>query len=726
TEIKAVSLAYPWRGQLLLSDAPFSPTRQASGSPAPGEVWVDTRLAGLLALQAGDRIRLGERDLTVAAFLRQEPDRGGDLFSIAPRLLMNVQDVASTRLIQFGSHVSYHLLAAGEIGMVDGLRGWLKPRLKPGERVETVRDARPEIRSVLDKARQFLGLAAMASVVLAMVAMALAALRFVQRNLDVCAMMRCFGATQSDILRAFALQMALLGLLGGLLGCALGYAAQAVLGELAGRFFLEQLPVPGWMPLLYAMAVGLATLFGVVTPHLLRLRNVPALRILRRDLGEVSPWGIAAWMPGVSVAVTLIFAHAGEARLGWMTLLGFCGILLAAGIAGALMTALLRRCDFSGAWRLGLANLSRRPLLGIAQVTGFSLALMALLLLTVVRADLFADWRATLPPDAPNRFVINIQPEQIASLRTFFRDEHMPEPVLFPMIRGRLVAINGQPLDPSRYADERARRLVEREFNLSWARELQADNRIVAGRWWRQGDAGRPLLSLEQGIAETLGIRLGDKLTYEIAGERAELTVASLRKVEWDSMRANFFAVAAPGTLERFPASYITSFHLPAEKEEMLNRLVRAFSNLTIIDVAAIMQQVRAIMDKMAYAVEFVFLFCLASGLAVLYAALAATHDERATETALLRVLGAGRAQVRNALLAEFALLGLLAGLLATAGASALGYYLGVHVLNVPYVFDPMLPAWGLGVSTLLIPAAAWLKLRSILAKPPRDVLQSA
>ena len=725
-EIKAVSDGYPLRGQLSVSDTAVSVMRPAPGIPASGEAWVDARLAGLVGVQQGDRITLGGRELKVTLLLRQESDRGGDLFSVAPRLLMNRQDVAGTGLIQYGSHVSYHLLAAGEDSAVVGLRDWLRPRLKVGERVEDVRDARPEMRNVLDKTRQFLGLSAMAGVVLAMVAMAFAALHFAQRNQEVCAMMRCFGASQSDILRVFALQMLLLGLVGGLAGCAAGYASQAVLGELAGRIFMEQLPAPSFLPAIYSMAIGLVILFGVITPHLLQLRNVPALRILRGETGQPGRLGWVTWTPGIAVAVALVFMQAGDARLGWMTVLGFCGFLAVAGVVSTGMMVLLRRCNFTGSWRLGLANLTRRPIFGIAQVTGFGLALMALLLLTVVREDLFANWRTTLPPDAPNRFVINIQPDQILPLRDFFRREHLPDLPLFPMIKGRLVVINGLPLDPARYPDERARHLAEREFNLSWASAMQADNRIMAGRWWRQDESGRAWLSLEQGIAQTLGIRLGDKLIYDIGGERVELAVTSLRKVEWDSMRANFFAVTTPGALQRFPASYITSFYLPSDREAVLNHLVRAFPNLTVIDIAVIVAQVRAVMDRMAYAVEFVFLFCLAGGLAVLYAALNATRDERMVEAALLRVLGAGRWQIGSALLAEYALVGLLAGLQAVVSASAVGYYLGTHVLNVPYVFDPMLLVWGLGVSTVLIPAVAWARLRPVLGMPPRVVLQSA
>jgi putative ABC transport system permease protein len=726
-EIKAVDDGYPLRGRLRIAASAVAPVVDTGKVPEAGTVWLEPRLLGLLGARVGEDVELGERHFRVAAVLRYEPDRGGDLFSIAPRLMMRHDEVAGTGLIQFGSRVSYRLLVAGDGGKVTAYRAWAKLRLQRGEKLEDVSDARPEIRNVLTRARQFLGLSAMASVMLAAVAMALAGLRFVSRNLDACAVMRCMGASQGFIMWTYLLQLALVGLLGGVCGCVIGYLAQEALSRLLGGLLLEGLPSPSLLPVLQGMLTGMAVLLGVTWPLLARLRNVPALRVLRSDLPQPELRHWLAFLPAIAVLAGLVLWTAGDVKLGWIALGGLSGFLVLATLLAWLAVHLLRRLGRTqaGSWRFGAANLARHPMTSIATVAGFSLGLTALLLLTLVRGDLLRNWQATLPAEAPNRFVINIQPDQLPEIRAFFVAENMRAPALQPMVRGRLVAVNGKPLEVSKF-DERARRLAEREFNLSWARAMQADNRITAGRWWREEEGGQSLLSLEQGIAETLGLRVGDWLTYDIAGTQLRLRVLNLRKVEWDSMRANFFAIATPGALEVFPASYISSFYLPPPREDVLNRLVRAFPNVTVIDVAAIMVQVRAMMDRMAYAVQFVFGFCLATGVLVLYAALAATRDARALEYTLLRVLGARRRQMVLAMLTEFALVGLLAGLVAVCGASVLAWAVSRYVLNLPYTFNPTLLIWGLGIAVTVIPFAAWLGLRDTMNRPPRMLLNSA
>ncbi len=725
-EIKAVSAAYPLRGKLRISDADFGKERETSSVPQPGTVWVESRLLRQLQAAVGDDIELGARRFKVAAVLRHEPDRGGDLFSIAPRLMMNENDVASTGLIQFGSRVFYRLLVAGEGRIVAGFKAAMTHRLQRGERLEDVSEARPEIRNVLAKARQFLGLSAMTSVMLAAVAMVLAAMRFVGRNLDACAMMRCLGASQAFILRAYLLQLLMIGAAAGAIGCLIGYAAQEVLSRILGGLMLQGLPQPSLLPALQGLLTGLAVLLGVTWPLLARLRDVPALRVLRSDLPPPAMSQGLTFLPAAAILTGLVLWTAQEMKLGLIALGGIVGLLLLAALLAWLAVGLLRRAGRAqiGSWRFGVTNLSRHPVTSIATVAGFSLGLMALLLLTLVRGDLLRNWQATLPADAPNRFAINIQPDQLPAMRTFFSHEGLAVPLLQPMVRGRLVAVNGHPLDVSQY-DERARQLAEREFNLSWARDLQTDNRITAGKWWKPDETGQPLLSLEDGIAKTLGLKIGDKLTYDIGGKNIQLRIVNLRKVEWDSMRANFFAIAPPGILEEFSASYITSFYLAPQQDEMLNRMVRSFPNVTVIDVAAIMTQVRAVMDRMASAVQFVFGFSLIAGILVLYAALAATQDARALEYTLLRVLGAQRRQMVLAMVTEFFLVALLAGLVAACGAAAVAWGVSRHVLNLPYTFDVMLLAWGIGLAVVVIPVAAWWGLRDTMNLPPRQILHS-
>lgn len=724
-EIKAVSPGYPLRGELRVSDRPYAPDWQAQAVPSSGTAWVDGRLAGQLGVKVGESLQVGAASLAVGALLTQEPDRVGGFFNIAPRLLMSLADLERTQLIQPGSRVSYRLLLAGPERVVDAFRIWAEARIRPGQRLEGVADARPEIRVALERAQQYLGLAALVSVVLAAVAVALAARRFMQRHLDNCAVMRCLGAAQALILRLYLLQFLWLGLVASLLGCVLGYLAQGVLTGWLGELVAATLPAPTLLPAAQGMLTGLALLLGFSLPPLLRLRQVPTLRVLRRELGTPERFGVASYGLGFAALCGLLVWKAGELRLGLYMVGGLSAALAAAGLLSwLLMRALVGfQGSFVSSWRYGVANIRRRAGGSVAQVAAFGLGILALLLLTLVRGDLMESWRTTLPADAPNRFVINIQPDQLASLRQFFAQKGLPAPAVFPMVRGRLSAINGHAVSPAEYPDDRAKRLVEREFNLSWAQRPQPDNVIVAGRWW--GEAERaPLLSVEEGISQTLHMRVGDTLTFDVAGVAVAGRVANLRKVAWDSFRVNFFVIASPGMLEKQPASYITSFYLAPEHGDLLNEMVRAFPNFTVIDVAAVMQQVRGIMEKVAAAVEFVFLFTLASGLMVLYAAIAATRDERIFEAAILRTLGASRRQLLLGQFAEFAGIGLLAGLVAALGASAMGYVLSVKVFHLPYALNPWLWLIGVAAGGLGVAFAGLLGTRSILGQPPLAVIR--
>lgn len=735
-EIKAVSRNYPLRGQLRVAQQPYAPDSASSEIPDAGTVWLDPRLLKQLDAGPGKTLEVGTSHLGVSAVLTQEPDRAGVLFNIAPRLLMNIQDIPATGLIQEGSRVSYRLLVAGEVGTVELFRAWAATRLKRGERLEGVSDARPEIRAALARAERFLGLAALTSIILAAVAVVMATRRFMARHLDNCAVMRCLGAQQRLIFRLYLIQFLLLGMLASLIGCLLGYLGQMVLAQRLGSMVAVALPLPSMLPAVLGILTGMVTLLGFSLPFLQQLKHVPALRVLRRELGPPGRFGLLGFALGLGGISGLVLWQAGDVRLGGYALAGlFSATLVAALLALLLIRALsgirLRasaswRFHISASWRYGLANIARRAGGSVAQVSAFSLGMLMLLLLTVVRGDLMQSWQSTLPAEAPNRFVINIQPDQVQLLRGFFHERHIPSPALYPMVRGRLLAVNGKPVTSGEYPDERAQRLVEREFNLSWSDRLPDENQLVAGKWWAMEDHGAAQLSVEEGIASTLGIRLGDHLTYGVGGTTFSARVASLRKVNWDSFRVNFFVIASPGALEKFPASYITSLHLPDAQGSLLDEMVKAFPNLTVIDVAAVMNEVRTIMDRVAGAVEFVFLFTWLMGFTVLYAAIAATRDERVYETAILRTLGASRRQLLMGLFAEFAGIGLLVGLVAALGASATSYILSTRILALPYVFNFWLLPLGMLAGTAAIGAAGIAGCYSVLNQPPLQTIRDS
>ena len=725
-EIKAVTSGFPLRGRIRVVETAGQAEREVAGGPQPGTVWIGVPLAARLGLTVGQTLNVGRAPLTVAALITREPDSVLDYFGIAPRVLMSDADLAATGLIQYGSRVTYRLLVSGEAKAVDRFRAAVAPTLARGQRLEGVRDSRSEVRAALERAQRFLGLASLLSVVLASVAVALAARRFSQRQVDAAAMMRCLGATQATIFTLHAWQFAILGIVGCLLGSLVGYAAQAVLAKWLTAFFTVTLPLPGPLPALRGAVIGFVLLLGFTLPPLLRLRNTSTLRVLRRDMAAAEPLSLAAFALGLGALAVLIVWQAGDVKLGSIALGGFAAALAAAAASGYGLIRLVSRLRgaASGPWRYGLANLRRRTGGSLVQIIALGLGLMAMLMLTLVRTELVTKWQQSMPPDMPNRFAINIQGDQIADVRAQFASQGFATPDLYPMVRGRLVAIGERNVSGADFTDPRAKRLVDREFNLSWTERNRPDNKIVAGRFW-EPTATDNQFSVEEGIAKTLGISVGDALTFDVAGSRFAAKVTSLRKVDWDSFKPNFFVIGSPALLKGYPASWITSFHLPQGRDDVVSRLVQRFPNVSVIDLSAIMAQVQRITDQVSRAVEFVFLFAIAAGLVVLFAAITATQDERVFEGAIFRTLGASRRQLTILQLAEFLAIGLLAGLIAALGAVGLAMVLSERVLGVPYVVSWGLPITGLLVGGIGVAVAGLIGTRRAVNSPPLQTIRA-
>jgi putative ABC transport system permease protein len=726
-EIKAVSAGYPLRGTLRTAPVPNAADAENAHVPQTGEAWPDERLATTLGLAAGTALTLGRITVISGPVLTLEPDRGMNVFALAPRLMINFADLPATGLIQSGSRVGYRLHLAGEAAAVAAYENWARAQLGRGEKIESLDNARPEIRNVTERAQRFLRLAALLAVILAAVAVALAAERYMRRHLDSCAVMRCMGASAPQLLLIHGGEFLLFGLAATLSGCVVGFGVQAALQQLLAGLLVTKLPAPSLLPWLHGLLVGLTLIVGFALPPLLRLRRVPTIRVLRREWSGSEPASVGAYLLGALVLAALMLWMAGELRLGLIVLAGFMIALGFFALMARLLLAALGRLRPAGrgyGWRHGLANLRRRLAATLVQAVALALGLTALLLLTVARGDLLDSWLARVPADAPNRFAINIQPDQRVAIADFFKARGLSAPELEPMVRGRLVQVNGQAVGPESYADDRAQRLVDREFNLSWSARLPAGNTVSGGRW--HGATSDAEFSVEKGLAETLNLKLGDRLTYDIAGNRVEAAITSLRKLDWDSMRVNFFVVSPPGVLDKYPVSYITSFHLPSEKAGAIPELVRAFPNLTVIDVAALVKQLHATIDQVARAVQLVFGFAVLAGLAVLYAALQASSDERRHELAVLRALGASSRQLSGAVLVEFAALGALAGLLAGIAASLIGWGLARFAFRLDYLPQPELWLIGLLSGTVLVVVAGWLGVSSMLRQSALPALRAA
>ncbi len=735
-EIKAVSEGYPLRGSLRIAPERNAADSPAPGIPLPGTIWIDERLASALSAGAGDEISVGHKTLRVAAVLTLEPDRGVNFFSVAPRLLMNIVDLESTQLIQPGSRISYRLLLAGDLKSINALRTIVYKSLERGERIEDALNARPEIRRALERAQKFLGLSALLTVVLAAVAIALASRRYMQRHLDPCAVMRCLGATQGFLLRVYVGQFALLGVLSAVLGCAIGYLAHFALYAWLAQLLATALPQPGLMPALQGSVIGVLLLFGFSLPPLLQLKSVSTLRVLRREFstGALPPSRlIGGYALGFAALAGLMFWVAGEIRLGAYVVGGFSGAMFVFALVarGAIRLAALARGSARSrtgqggiGWRYGLASLERRSAASVVQIVALALGFMALLLLTVTRNDLLDAWRRAIPPEAPNRFVVNIQPDQLDGVRRVFAEKSVGAEFA-PMVRGRLARVNGLEVSPESYEDERAKRLIDREFNLSYRMDLPPGNAMTAGRWFSAAERDKGLASVEDGLAKTLGLKIGDQLEFVIGGEKVGMQVLGLRKLNWDSMRVNFFVLTPPTVLQPYPASWITSFYLAPDKADFVNHLIGEFPNLTVVDVAAIVRQLQSIMDQVAQAVQFVFLFTVLAGIIVLYAALASAAEERRYELAVMRALGARREQLRRALLAEFAAIGGLAGLIASLGAIAVGQLLANKAFQFEVAINYGLPPAAMLGGALLVTGAGWFAAARLIGAPPLEALRA-
>ena len=736
--IKAVSAAYPLRGALRIATAPGAPDHAAQGIPPPGTVWVDGELLDALKLHVGDTVKVGTRTFTVNAIITRELDRGFSFVNFSPRLMMRADELASTGLIGYGSRVTYRLLVAGADPAVAQFAAWARARVDGGKMrgvaLESLQDGQPQVRQTLDRARHFLTLVSLLTALLAAVAIAMAAHRYTRRHLDGCAAMRCLGASQRTLRSLFVLEFAGLGLVGGAIGVALGYAGHLALLAWLGNLIDVVLPYPGPLPVVEGIGAGLVLLLGFALPPLLPLTRVPPVRVLRREWGDEGRAAWAAYGIGIALFAGLLVIAAGELKLGGIVAGGFAiGLLVFAVVARVALwcaARVARSARFGDqaragvGWRYALASLERRPGASALQITALAIGLMCLLLIAMTRDDLVEGWRKSTPPDAPNEFLIDIQPDQRDAVAAWLRTHGIADSDLEPMVRGRLISINGKPVNPDAYKSEDARRLVDREFNLSYTTQLPGDNRIEAGTWY--GESSAPQLSIEQGLAKLINVKPGDVLKFDVTGLEVSAPVTSVRKLDWGSFKVNFFVLMPPALLRDFPATYITSFHLPPAQREVVDGLVARYPNITAIDIAPILAQIERMLEQVIGAVQFLFLFTLAAGVLVLYAALAGTRDERMRESALLRALGASHRQVRAVQVAEFVSVGALAGLMAAIGAQIVGSVLATRVFEFYLPFDPWLVPAGIAAGVLCAGVGGWISLRHVLARPALQSLRDA
>lgn len=710
-QVKAVSSAYPLRGSVELADTAFTTGTPTDVTPSRGQAWMDSRAMSALGLEVGDTFALGQSQFMLSSVIALEPDRGSDFFGITPRVMINIEDLPATELITEGSRVIHVLMLAGDDATLEAFGEWVETQFDGRQWQRTLDDAQRNVSSALDRAGRFLGLAALTAVVLVGVGILMAGRRFAERHVDSVALLRCLGASQNVAVSSLALQLLFIALLAGVVGVLLGLGAQQVLVSMLGETLPDGLPPPGIGTAFSGLALSVVMLLGFALPPLIALRGVPPMVILKRDHSDnvKTPW----WLSGLSLLALFATARwlVDDASLAAWTLGGVAatGVLLA--IAATVLIQSLRKSS-SGAglsWRYGLANVARHRGASLLQIVGLGLGLMVIVLLAVVRTQLLEQWRASLPDGTPNTFLANIQPHQADAVADTIADLGVPRPIPRPMAIARISGINGSMPSAEDFEDPRAQRRLEGTVNVSWSDQFPAGNELLEGQWWQPGSDVAEV-SLANTWAEALNLKLDDRITFRIGAEDIEVRVSSIRQVEWDSFQVNFFILLSPATERDVPRSYVTSFYLEPSQAAGLSELVRQFPNLSLFDIEAIIERVRMVMDRVNLAVEFVFLFTLAAGIIVLLAALQASHAERQHQAALLRAFGAARGRLRAMQLAEFGLIGALAGTLATSAAIAIGWVVADRLFNIAY--DPQ---WWLVIPAAMV-AAVGIGLTGLLA----------
>ena len=728
--LKSVQPGYPLRGSLKVADTPGGAEQTTRDIPAPGEVWVDAPVLESLGLAMGDKLLLGDAALRISRTIVLEPDRGGGFMSFAPRVMLNQADLAATALVQPASRLTYRFAVVGTPQAVQQFSDWATAEIKRsdlrGVRVESLESGRPAMRQALDRAEKFLSLVALLSALLSAVAVALAARSFAASHLDDCAMLRVLGQSQRTIAWSYAFEFILIGLFASALGVAIGYAVHYVFVALLAGLVDAALPAASLQPVFFGLGMGLTLLLAFGLPPVLQLAQVPPLRVIRRDMGGLKPTSLSVLGLGVAGFAALLVAASSDLKLGLIAVGGFAvAVVLFAALSWGAVVLLRRVVNEATAPRwlvLATRQISARPVFAVVQVSALAVGLLALILLVLLRTDLISSWRKATPPDAPNRFVINVMPDQSASFQQSLRDGGVKNFDWFPMIRGRLIAVNGKAVTPDDFTEDRARRLVDREFNISHTATRPQHNEVVAGRW-TDGEQGA--ISVESGIAETLGLHLGDVMRFDMGGVQSEAKITSLRKVDWGSMRANFFVIYPVDTLADMPITYLAAFRAPDTKG-FDNQLVRNYPNITNVDMASTILQVQRVLDQVVRAVEFLFAFTLAAGLVVLFASVTATREERAREFAIMRAVGAPSRLLRQVQRAELAGVGMLAGFLASLVAMAVGWSLAKYVFDFAWTGAWWVPLLGALTGAALALAAGWWGLRDVLRRPVVETLRRA
>lgn len=726
--VRALDGKYPLKGTIEIAEKPFTQGEVQQAQPDEGVIWLEPRILGVLGVEVGDKIDFGSIQLTVGGVVVAAPGQASEVFNVAPKVYINQADVAKADIIQPGSRLEYMLFIAGEPQQREPYIQWLKQQKDPTQEITGGKEGTPALKASIERAETFLRLASLISVVLAGVAIAVAAGRYSNRHFDYSAIYRCLGMQIRQVHKLYLWQLLLIGLIGCGLGLALGLGLQS----LVINQFSDYLPKPmvglSLAPIVTGALSGLVVLLGFALPAFLQIAKVPPLRVLRKEL---LPKALSSWiiyLLSIAVMALLMWWQSHNATL--------VGILLGVALVTYILIRLIAWLIFKiGVWvskrgsvavRFGVGQLKQYPAFTVSQITAFGLAFIIMLSTVLIRSELLSEWQSQLPDNAPNHFLINVQQDEVEPLETLLQQNNVSTEGIYPMIRGRVSGLNDMTIEEALNEEQQRTGALRRELNMTWMADVPAANEVTQGEWWSEADTQDEVaeISIGEELATRLDLEIGDVIHFSIGGLDLEGKVSNLRSIQWDSFQPNFFIIFEPGALDEFPASYITSFYLPVEDKNVLNQILKQMPTVTIIELDAIMEQVQAILDQVTLAVEFIMLFVLLAGVAVLYAVLQVSRDQRLLSATLLKALGARKKFIRASILAELALLGLFSGILGVIGGEILVNILYSEAMDLEPVAHPWFWLWVPLIAVGFIGMAGWLGLRHLLNQPAHQVLR--
>lgn len=723
--VKAVENNYPLRNQLQLYSENRQDIKLTNSGPKPNTVWVDEQLLQQLNLKINDNLQVGDIELRVDSIIAYEPDRSMQLMNIAPRVMMHNSDLQATGLIGIGSRVNYSLLTAGNQQSIRQYETWLEENLENGQKINTVESSRPELQKALDRAHYFLSLISLLTVTLSALAIAMASRHYYLRNQQSIAVMRCLGASRHLISSSIWVQFSLLAVAAAVVGLLIAYLVQNVLGDLVANWLEINLPSGSFMPYVQGAFAGYLLLLGFAMPVLLNLRNIPPIIILRSNDTKIKINHLLSLLIAILVYAAIVFMIAKSIALALILFFGFVLVFLLFFVCAYLLVLTIQKISQNfnqvNFLRFSIRSIARRKALAAVHLIAIGIGLTILLLLSIMRTDLINAWQRTVAPDAPNMFLINIQQQQINPLENYLIKNGFNDVEFYPLVRARLTAINNKSINLDEFKDERAKSIVTRELNLSYTESLPISNKITSGQWV---DHTKNQISLEQGFAQSLGVNIGDELEFDFSGQKTSVKITSLRKVKWDSFDVNFFALLSNITLQQAPASYLTSLHFGENTHQIIQNLRQEFPNVTMFDIRVILKQVTSILNQVITAIQVLFIFALLAGIIVLVAALFGTKAQRMHEMVIMRTLGASTKQLAFFLRTELIILGAIAGLLASASAQLIAWYLANYVFEfgLEFSFWP----WIAGIISGIL--LSWLSgviaLKNVVHSSPINVLR--